>query len=151
MSRPRREERERALRTFHIAISACNFLNSSSSSSSSTGAFVFPLTVKLEGLKSVKIFYLHEFADINRPGLGGEIWKSNSLSPFAALGALLKLSATGTVPVFSIFSSRFSCSSAARSASSSSSSMGSVMGMDVMALPISWVSSCCSRSCSLEM
>ena len=27
--------------------------------------------------------------------------------------------------------------------------MGSVMGMDVMALPISVVSSCCSRSCSL--
>ena len=24
------------------------------------------------------------------------------------------------------------------------------MGMEVMALPISWVSSCCSRSCSLE-
>ena len=79
------------------------------------------------------------------------IWKkTNSLSPFAAFGALLKLSATGTVPVFNIFSSRFSCSRAARSASNSSSSMGSVMGMEVMALPISWVSSCCSRSCSLE-
>jgi hypothetical protein len=24
------------------------------------------------------------------------------------------------------------------------------MGIDVMALPISWVSSCCSRSCSLD-
>jgi len=75
----------------------------------------------------------------------------DSRSPLATFGIRLKLSATGTVPVFSIFSSRFSCSSAARSASSSSSSMGSVMGMEVMALPISWVSSCCSRSCSLRL
>lgn len=73
----------------------------------------------------------------------------NSRSPFGPLGNLLSESATGTVPVFSIVSSRFFCSRAARSASSSSSSMGSVIGMEVMALPISWVSSCCSRSCSL--
>ena len=75
--------------------------------------------------------------------------QENSHSPFTPAGSLPKLSATGSVPVFNIFSSRFSCSRAARSASSSSSSIGSVMGMEVMALPISVVSSCCSRSCSL--
>ena len=75
--------------------------------------------------------------------------EGNSHSPFGPLGSLFSESATGTVPVFNIVSSRFFCSSAARSASSSSSSMGSVIGMEVMALPISCVSSCCSRSCSL--
>lgn len=74
----------------------------------------------------------------------------NSRSPFGPVGNLLfSEAATGTVPVFSICSSRLACSRAARSASSSSSSMGSVMGIEVIALPISCVSSCCSRSCSL--
>lgn len=71
-------------------------------------------------------------------------------APFGPLGKLFSESATGTVPVLSIFSSRASCSSLSRSACSSSSSTGSVRGIDVMALPISCVSSCCSRSCSLK-
>ena len=74
---------------------------------------------------------------------------NDSLAPFGPAGKLFSEAATGTVPVFSIFSSKASCSSLSRSAFSSSSSMGSVMGIEVMALPISCVSSCCSRSCSL--
>lgn len=61
-----------------------------------------------------------------------------------------KESTTGTVPVLSIFSSKASCSSLSKSACSSSSSIGSVIGIEVIALPISCVSSCCSRSCSLR-
>ena len=128
----------------HIAISACNFRNSSSSSSSWTGAFVLPLTIQH------RTTHQHQIHPSNILFTHRKVQGGYSRSPFAAFGILVNESATGTVPVFSIFSSKFSCSSAARSASSSSSSMGSVMGMEVMALPISWVSSCCSRSCSLE-
>ena len=59
-------------------------------------------------------------------------------------------SAMGTVPVLNIFSSKASCSNLSKSACSSSSSIGSVIGIEVIALPISCVSSCCSRSCSLR-
>lgn len=93
-------------------------------------------------------------------GKGGGGWEvkgkgkrgsfENLLSPVGPLGKPFNGDITGIVPVFSIFSSNFSCSNAANSDSNSSSSIGSVMGMEVMALPISCVSSCCSRSCSLE-
>ena len=133
-----------------MAISAWSFLNSSSSSSSSTAwALDLPLTVSNRGGLALLCFYMPR-RKIGRSG-GGKVRKGRGLrGPSAAAGILVNESDTGTVPVFNIFSSSFSCSSAARSASSSSSSTGSVMGIEVMALPISWVSSCCSRSCSLE-
>ena len=67
-------------------------------------------------------------------------------SPFGPVGN------TGTVPVFSIFSSSCSCSIAASSSSSSASSMGSpVCGPFAIAVPISLASSFCSVSSSLSI
>lgn len=75
----------------------------------------------------------------------------NALAPVGPAGNRFdNESATGTLPVLNIFSSSASCSNLSKSACSSSSSIGSVIGIDVIALPISCVSSCCSRSCSLR-
>lgn len=72
--------------------------------------------------------------------MGGGGWKRGRdlLAPVGPAGNRFdNESATGTVPVLNIFSSSASCSNLSKSACSSSSSIGSVIGIDVIALPIS--------------
>lgn len=118
----------------YMAISACNFLNSSSSSSSSCLAGFFCLTVS-----SLASILSNSFS----------IFRVYVRSPFAAAGNLCISSPTGTVPVFNILLSNCSCSISANSSSSSLSSTCSPSGADVIAFAISSPRACCSRSSSL--
>ena len=118
----------------YMAISACNFLNSSSSSSSSCFAG-FCLTVRSLAIMLPTPTFSSSMVYVR--------------SPFAAAGNLCISSPTGTVPVFNILLSNCSCSISANSSSSSLSSTCSPNGADVIAFAISSPRACCSRSSSL--